>query len=128
MPDFGATSISGLENVSKYRQAVSAANYLVNDAVLDADLAWNTAKDQVSAAEYAGGQQRQANIFGSVMDAAVSAGSGFAYKSLRTPTSTPTPTTTRFTPPRTIPDAPTQTGLGYHINGRDLGIGYPGVG
>ena len=90
MPDFGETSISGLENDSKYLRAVREAKYLVNDAVLDADLAWNTAKDQISAAEYAGGQQRQANIFGSVMDAAVSAGSGFAYKSLRTPNK-PTP-------------------------------------
>ncbi len=91
MPDFGLTSISGLENESKYLRAVREANYLVNDATLDADLAWNTAKDQISAAEYAGGQQRQTNIFGSVMDAAVSAGSGFAYKSLRTPTRTPKP-------------------------------------
>ncbi len=91
MPDFGETSISGLENDSKYLRAVREANYLVNDATLDADLAWNTAKDQISAAEYAGGQQRQANIFGSVMDAAVSAGSGFAYKSLRKPPNTPKP-------------------------------------
>lgn len=36
---------------------------------------------------------------------------------------TPTPT-----PPRTMPDAPTQSGLGLHIDGRDLGIGYPNVG
>lgn len=91
MPDFGLTSISGLENASKYRQAVNAANYLVNDATLNADLALNTAKNQISTAEYAGGQQRQSNIFGSVRDAALSAGSGFAYKSLRTPTRTPKP-------------------------------------
>ena len=49
MPNFGATSISGLENDSKYRQAVSAANYLVNDATLNSDLAWDAAKDEISA-------------------------------------------------------------------------------
>ena len=91
MPDFGETSISGLKNDSKYRDAVYAANLLVNDATLNSDLAWNAAKDQISAEEYASGQQRQANLFGDFTQAALSAASGFAYKSLRTPTPTPTP-------------------------------------
>ena len=44
MPDFGETSISGLKNDSKYRDAVYAANLLVNDATLNSDLAWDAAK------------------------------------------------------------------------------------
>ena len=41
----------------------------------------------------------------------------------------PTPGTPKpTTPPKTMPDAPTQTGLGLHIDGRDLGIGYSTVG
>ena len=71
-------------------------------------------------------QKADAQLFGSIAGAVGTIG-GSAIKGgmFNKPTpGTPKPTT----PPRTMPDAPTQTGLGLHIDGRDLGIDYTTVG
>ena len=103
MPDFGATSISGLENDFKYREAVNAANLLVNRAKLNSDSALDMAKNRISASEYAGGQQRQSGLLGDALSGGVSAVSGFAYNALRDRPPTPTPFSNNYVDKVTYP-------------------------
>ena len=119
-PDMGKIVAGGEQLRANERASNIAEQTQVESASIYGDATKKSGQVLGDAQAAAAKDAMWGSIFRTVGQVAGSAIGTFGPK-LGNPTTSPTP-------PRTMPDAPTQTGPGYHINGFDWGISYPNVG